>query len=279
MTQKSTTISCIIPEKYIVSAIRSTKHSNSLKTNSSHFVLSLPRELKFETELENFNKIYINWAQNEIQNKIEKRLKDGKKSIDISKPNNGKPWYSMAKDTGCDHKKGNLFLLRKYRPSNRTCLAVFTENKVTVNDGNFYIFESKNTIFYASWLNSAFYFYSLFNHQQITSKGYYYMQIKDFSSVWFPIFSKFKNYKNLIDSYENLVKIVDSNKGDSNIPNQLGFKYDEKTKKYMKVSKPLKERYELDMAWLKVLFGSDSQNGEDFIHNLYDWLIDYLNNY
>ncbi len=291
---------CQIPATYLIPAIRWSKDANTFMTSPSSYVLNLPYD--FPRDLDEFRRKYLHWAKNELDIKWEHARKKGHKRVPIvkratfKKNRNGErvidavPWYSHAYKNKCYEKKGNIFFLKKYRPTKRRSLSFYTNDIASVNHGLFFLKDNYNKLI-ASWLASSLYLISHFKVQQIISLNYYKMAIQDFSEVLFPKLSKYSikigeslestnEAKDLIAKWKTLAKLPDEDV--PFLPQQLGADLVVKSKKrkdpppdQVKSYERLPERVELDKAWLRVLGVSDDKIDET-INEIYNWLIDYM---
>ena len=283
---------CQIPLSYLVPAIRKSSDANFFTTSPNCYVLNLPYRLP--RELDEFHRKYIYWAELQIEQKWEQaRLKGHKRSPIIKKLTQKKnkkgemvvdeiPWFSHAYKNKCATKVSHLFFIRpKYRPKTRRAIVIYSKEKTSSND-IFYQLSTKNDTFYASWTSSSLYLYSHFKYHQIQSKGLMKIERKDFGNVLFPKMDEFskneqetliKVWQLLVSSSENLVPFI---------PQQLGDKLIIKSRKKKDPPPPkivpyerLKERFDLDRAWLRVL-GVSEDKLDDEIDKLYNWLINYI---
>lgn len=291
---------CRIPATYLIPAIRWSKDANSFITSPSSYVLNLPYQ--FPRDLDGFRRKYIHWAENDLDARWARDRKKGHKRVSIVKRATFKknqkgervideiPWYSHAYKNKCFEKKGNIFFLKKYRPTKRRSLSFYTSDIASVNHGLFFLKDNHNKLI-ASWLTSSLYLISHFKVQQIISSNYYKMAIQDFSEVLFPKLSKYsiKNgesleltneAKDLIAKWKTLAELPDEDV--LFLPQQLGADLVIKSKK--KKDPPpdqiipcdrLHERVELDKAWLRAL-GVPDDKIDKTINEIYDWLIDYM---
>ncbi len=291
---------CRIPATYLIPAIRWSKDANSFKTSPSSYVLNLPYQ--FPRNLDEFRRKYLHWAENDLDARWERARKKGHKRVPIVKRTTFKrnqkgervidetPWYSHAYKNMCNEKRGNIFFLKKYRPTRRRSLSFYTGEIASVNHGLFFLKDNNNKLI-ASWLASSLYLISQFRFQQIISTHYYKMAIQDFSEVLFPKLSKFSiktdgssdltdEAKDLITKWNTLVEL--SNEKISFLPQQLGADFVIKSKK--KKDPPpdqtlsydrLPERVLLDKAWLRALNISEHKI-DDTLNEIYDWLLDYM---
>ena len=266
---------CIIPSQYCVPAIRCSDDANQIISESNSFVLDLISDLP--KELLDFHRIYLHWAEGEIEIKWAKNIANGHKRVEIvkKKADDKNPWFSHAHDTGCTIKQGQLIVMRKYGLSCRTCVSSYTKTNVSINDGLGYFFTTPNIEFYVSWLNSAIYLYSVVNNHQIITVGYYKMQIGDFAHVKFPKYSEFDEptKTELIAKWQALADVKDL----PFLPEQFGAKIIKKRGKPTEIEmcRPLYERVDLDIAWLKAL-EIDEDKIQPTLDELYAWLREYI---
>ena len=291
---------CRIPASFLVRAIRWSQDANSFITSPTSYVLNLSYQLP--RELDEFRRKYIYWAENELDTRWEQAQKKGHKRVSIVKKVTFKknqkgervvdqtPWFNHTYKHKCNEKKGNIFFLKKYRPTKRRSLSFYTDDIASVNHGLFYLKDNCNKLF-ASWLVSTLYLVSLFKAQQIVSTNYYKMAIQDFNEVLFPKLSEFSIKKgesliltdeanDLITKWKALAEIPENDM--PFLPQQLGADLVIKSKK--KKDPPpdqvipydrLPERVELDKAWLRALGVPDDKIDKN-INEIYDWLIDYM---
>jgi len=154
--------------------------------------------------------------------------------------------------------------------------------EIAINHGFGYIVKSKSPKFYASWMNSALFLYSIFRNHRIISLGYYEMMVSDFDSVKFPKYEAFTiGERNLlIESWESLASLPDDQV--SFLPQQLGADLVIKSKK--KKNPPpdkiihfarLPERVALDKVWMRAI-GVAEDKIDESLEEIYEWLINYM---
>lgn len=292
---------CRIPASYLVPAIRKSSDANVFITSSNCYVLNLPYQLP--RELDDFRRKYLHWAESELKARLEQDRKKGHKRMPIvrrityKKNSTGQniidqiPWFSHSYKNKCNEKKGHIFILRKYQPSARKSLSIYSKDIASINDGSLYFIKNNNDKLLLSWLATSLFLLVLFRHQQIIHKDYYKMQIQDFAEVLFPKLSKFSIDKgktstptdeanNLISKWKALAELPDEDI--PFLPHQLGADLVIKSKKKKKPPPNqiihfdrLPERVALDKAWLSAL-GIPEDKIDETINDIYDWLTDYM---
>lgn len=286
---------CIIPSKYLVPAIRSSESANSFISQPNCYVLSLPPELP--SELSKFRRNYITWAEKKIDEQWSRNRSEGHKRVSIVKKASMKinkqgqkvydqtPWFHHARKNGCDTILGTNFMMCKYNLMTRKTFSIFSIKPTAVNH-SIHVIKSDRDKLIASWMASSLYALSLFMNQQVISKSYATIQIKDFDNVKFPKLAEFNEDERteLISKWETLAAVP--NDDVPRFPQQIGMDKITKGKKVngeiqpdtIEKYEPMKERVDLDNAWLKIL-GVSEKDIDKTRNEVYKWLIDYIETY
>ena len=157
---------------------------------------------------------------------------------------------------------------------------MYSSRPASVNGSLFYV-KDNNDKFMASWLASGIYIMSMFLNHQIISKDYCGIRTQDFDNVKFPRREAFSDdvITELVTRFELIAAISDEDM--PTLLQQLGDKKKLKDKEIEEtegVREPLRERVELDNAWLRAL-GVDETEIDETRVALYDWLIEYIQSY
>jgi hypothetical protein len=287
--------SCLIPAKYLVPSLRATESANTFIAKHDCYTLSLPPELP--EELSEFHRNYIRWAEKKIEKRWEYKRKRGYKRNDIIKEATFKtnqrgervydktPWFHHVKKNGCDKSQHNL-ITRKYTLRGRKSFSIYSYKPVTVN-GIFYYIKDNSDKLFASWMASSIYIMNLFQNHQILTKDYASMRISNFNNIKFPKIKEFNDElrNELISKFDALASVP--NNLLPYFPQQIGMNKIIKGEiidgviqpDVVRQYEPLRERIELDNAWLKVLGVNDKKETDEIRNEIYNWLINYIKTY
>ena len=251
-------------------------------------MLNLPPEPK--PELDEFRSTYIRWAETTLEQKWREDKKKGHPRKPVIKQaekellDDGNwryttvPWFSRPNQTGCSASKGRVFLLLKFQPSARKTISTYCQDEVTANAG-FYILQSKDDEFFASWFSSACFYYWIFPQFQVIHKDYWQLLKSTIDALRFPDPRALDDTtrRDVVTKWEALCAIEAGNL--PFLPQQFGVDKVSKGKKgQLDTSKqftPLPARIALDKAWLKAL-GTPDSDLQQVIDDLYAWLRDFL---
>ena len=143
-----------IPKRYVVASIRRTATADEVVNAPDSYVINLnPSIIKSDPELNEFHSGYLKFMQTKIEEQWFEDKKKGHKRVEVPEgwyahPNR----YQCAKTVGTFSISTNMQLRpgKRWLHTRKPCQASIL--------GFGYIVQTQNSLFYASWMNSSFYY-------------------------------------------------------------------------------------------------------------------------
>ena len=253
-------VQCIIPSEILRFSLREPKKHQCLYEKEPKFwVLSTDKTTKLPTD---FSKIYLNYTTEILSEEVKKKSRAGGKVKADLNPF----WYCHPKDTGCDNKTGHVWTFNRYGLWKRRNLSLFTEKKITANDG-FHVFSYKGdndeTIslkLLNSWYNCSLHIFDFLNNCRVPAIHVQQVLKNNRGDMLIPKIEDLFDKENLI---EEILTATDelANSGNEILLEQFDETY----------------RKNLDKAWLRALNVNPTRINS-ILKKLYEILKHVINN-